>query len=71
MSRIKHHIDNTISTIATTTGQDYNTVFDLFMHHSISLKYLGELVLVCNRKMSLDALNGILFVYDYKSKQGV
>jgi len=35
------------------------------------LKYLGELVLVCNRKMSLDALNGILFVYDYKSKQGV
>ena len=69
MSRIKHHIEDTISQIAATTGQDYNTVFDLFMHHSISLKYLGELVLVCNRKMSLDSLNGILFVYDYKSKQ--
>ena len=71
MSRIKHHIDNTIQTIATTTGQDYNTVYDLFMHYSISLKYLPELVAVCNKEMSLDALNGILFVYDYKSKQGV
>jgi len=71
MSRIKHHIDNTISKIATTTGQDYNTVYDLFMHHSISLKYLAELVAVCNKEMSLDALNGVLFVYDYKSKQGV
>ena len=71
MSRIKHHIDNTISTIATTTGQDYNTVYDLFMHHSISLKYLPELLKVINKEMSLDALNGILFVYDYKSKQGV
>ena len=71
MSRIKHHIDDTISTIATTTGQDYNTVFDLFMVHSVSLKYLPELLKVINKEMSLDALNGVLFVYDYKSKQGV
>jgi len=71
MSRIKHLIDDTVEQIATTTGQDYNTVLDLFMVHSVSLKYLPELLKVINKEMSLDALNGILFVYDYKSKQGV
>ena len=67
MSRIKQLIEDTISQIATTTGQDYNTVFDLFMVHSVSLKHLPELLKVINKEMSLDALNGVLFVYDYKS----